>query len=86
MSNDVRIVIGFIFILIVICKGWSLYVTREYKIAKERRLNLIYGFYINNIKETKIVGVGSDNNGDYDVSCAIKKVKLPSNIRIKANV
>lgn len=85
MTNDVIIVIGFVVVLIVICKVWNLYAMKQYGKSKENSLGLTYGFYINSAENLKIAGVGSDGNGDYDVAKAIKKIELPDDVRIKVN-
>lgn len=85
MVNDIAVVIGFIVILIAICKMWNLYTMKQYKKLKENRLSLTYGFYVDNMTRLGIVGAGSDENGDYDVAQAIKKVELPDDVRIKVN-
>lgn len=85
MVNNIMIVIGFILVLIVICKIWNLYTMKQYLNSKKNKLSLTYGFYVNSTEKLKIVGVGSDENGDYDVAQAIKKIELPDNIRIRVN-
>lgn len=79
------VVIGFIVVLITICKMWNLHTMKQYEKSKENRLRLTYGFYVGNTERLKIVGVGSDENGDYDVAQAIKEAKLPNDVRIKVN-
>lgn len=85
MLNDIIVVIGFIILVIVLCKSWNLYTTKRYLKSKEYRLNLTYGFYVDNMEKLEIVGVGDDKNGDYTVSQAIKKVDLTDDVRIKVN-
>ncbi len=83
MIHDIIIVIGFIIAVIVICKVWNLYTMKQYNKSKENRSSITYGFYVNSMEKTQIVGIGSDGNGDYDVSKAIKKIELPDDVRIK---
>lgn len=85
MANDIMVVIGFIVVLIAICKMWYLYTMKQYEKSKENRLRLTYCFYVDNMERLEIVGVGSDGNGDYDVAQAIKKAELPDGVRIKVN-
>jgi hypothetical protein len=56
----------------------------ELKKIEGNRLGLKYGFYIDTLEKTEIVGVGSDSNGDYEVSKAIKRTDMPSDVRIRA--
>ena len=83
MKNDIMIVIGFIIIVIAMCKIWNIYAMHQYKKSKEKRLGLTYCIDVNSTKKIQIVGVGNDENGDYDVATAISKTELPDNIRIK---
>lgn len=85
MANDIMIVIGFVVLLIVVCKMWNFYAMKQYEKKKETRLSLTYGFYTDNLEKLEIVGVGSDGNGDYDVVQAIKKAELPDDVRIKVD-
>lgn len=80
MTNDIIAVIVFIIALCIMCKAWNLYAMKQIKL--EAHLGLKYGFY--NEKKIELAGTGSDGNGDYNVSEAIKEVDVPTNIRIKA--
>ena len=82
MTNDIRVIIGFVILLIAVCKIWNMYAMKQYEKSKEKSLGLTYGFY-GNIEKPEIVGVGNDMNEDYNVVQAIKKVDLPDNVRIK---
>ena len=83
MSNIVS-VIGFVAIVLGICKVWSLYGVGQYKKAQKRKAKIDYGFYMNGNRKIEIAGIGNDENGDYKVSEAIKNIKMPSEIRIKS--
>lgn len=83
MTNDVIVVIAFVIAVIGTCKLWNFYMMKLYKKSRECGLGMTFGFYINNMEKTKIVGVGSDGNEDYDVAKAIKKTELPDEVRIK---
>lgn len=83
MVNDMIIVIGFIVILIGLCKGWNLYAMNQYKKQKDNRLNLVYSLNMNSENKIEIGGVGIDENGDFNVSQAIKKIEMLNDIRIK---
>lgn len=85
MANDIIVVIGFIVLLVVICKVWNLYTMKQYKKSKANRLSLTYGFYVDSSEKLGIVGVGGDENGDYDVAKAIEKIELTDDVRIKVN-
>lgn len=85
MVNDIVVVIGFVVVLIAICRMWNLYTMKQYKKSKANSLNLTYGFYADNTKGLGIAGAGSDGNGDYDVAQAVKKIELPDDVRIKVN-
>lgn len=85
MANDVMVVIGFVIVLLVICKIWNLYTMKQYEKSKENRRSFTYGVYVDSAEKLGIVGVGNDENGDYDVAQAIKKVDLPKDVRIKVN-
>ena len=84
MMKDIIIVIGFIVFVFVVCKLWNMYAMEKYKDIQKRALKLVYGCYINSIGRVKLAGTGSDENGDYDVSKAIKKIELPGDARIRA--
>ena len=84
MMKDIIIVIGFIVFVFVVCKLWNMYAMEKYKDIQKRALKLVYGCYINSIGRVKLAGTGSDGNGDYDVSKAIKKIELPGDTRIRA--
>lgn len=83
MTNDIMVVIFFIIVMIVICKLWNFYMMKEYKKSRKNSLGITYGLYINGIGKPKLVGVGNDGNGDYDVAKAIKRIELPDEVRIK---
>lgn len=83
MSNDITIVICFIIAVIAVCKVWNLYTMKQYRETKKKRLSITYGFYSNSVEKPQIAGVGNDENGDYDVAMAIKKIELPDDVRIK---
>lgn len=85
MVNNIIIVMGFILVIIAICKIWNLYTMKQYLNSKKNKLGLKYSFYAGSTKKLKIVGVGSDGNGDYDAAQAIKKIELPDDIRIRVN-
>lgn len=80
MTNDIIAVIIFIIALCIMCKTWNLFAMKQIKL--EAHLGLTYGFY--NENNLKLAGTGNGSNGDYNASEAIKKVDLPTNIRIKA--
>mgnify|MGYP006967270966 CR=1 FL=1 len=82
--NEAITVIIFILIVVLMCKVWNWYSMKNYKKIEGNRLGLEYGFYMDTLKKTEIVGVGSDGNGDYEVSKAIKKIDMPSDVRIRA--
>lgn len=84
MANEIVIVIGFIFTIAAMCKVWNLYAMKQYSESKEKKLGLTYGFYVDNLKFVEIEGTGNDENGDYDVTKAIKKIEMPDDVRIKA--
>lgn len=83
MMNDIIIVIGFVGVLIGLCIGWNLYAMNQYKKQKKNRLNLIYSLNINGENKIEIGGVGIDENGDFNVSQAIKKIEMSNDTRIK---
>ncbi len=84
MANEIVIVIGFIFTIAAMCKVWNLYAMKQYSESKEKKLGLTYGFYVDNLKFVEIEGTGNDENGDYDIAKAIKKIEMPDDVRIKA--
>lgn len=84
VMNEAITVIIFILIVVLMCKVWNWYSMKNYKKIEGNRLGLEYGFYMDTLKKTEIVGVGSDGNGDYEVSKAIKKIDMPSDVRIRA--
>lgn len=83
MSNIVSVIV-FVAIVLGICKGWSLYGVGQYKKTQKRKEKIDYGFYMNSNRKIEIAGIGSDENGDYKVSEAIKNIKMSSEIRIKS--
>ena len=84
MANEIMIVIGFILTVVAMCKVWNIYAMKQYKESKEERLGLTYGFYVDKMKFVEIEGTGNDENGDYDIAKAIKKIEMPDDVRIKA--
>ena len=84
MANEIVIVIGFIFTVAAMCKVWNLYAMKQYSESKGKKLGLTYGFYVDNLKFVEIEGTGNDENGDYDIAKAIKKIEMPDDVRIKA--
>ena len=84
MANEIVIVIGFIFTIAAMCKVWNLYAMKQYSEYKEKKIGLTYGFYVDNLKFVEIEGTGNDENGDYDIAKAIKKIEMPDDVRIKA--
>ena len=83
MGTDIIVVIGFIIALMFICKIFNLLMMAQYKKIKSNGLKLTYGCYMNNMKKLELAGAGGDENGDYEVSKAIKKIKLSDDVRIK---
>ena len=55
-----------------------------FTIAAMCKVELTYGFYVDNLKFVEIEGTGNDENGDYDIAKAIKKIEMPDDVRIKA--
>lgn len=47
------------------------------------RLNNFFEQEINSIEKLELVGVGNDANSDNEFICAVKKIDLPNEIRIK---
>ena len=84
MANEIVIVISFIFTIAAMCKVWNLYAMKQYGKAKADRLGLTYGFYVDNMQSFEIEGTGNDENGDFDIAKAIKKIEIPDDVRIKA--
>ena len=83
MANEIVIVISFIFTIAAMCKVWNLYAMKQYGKAKADRLGLTYGFYVDNMQSFEIEGTGNDENGDYDVAKAVKKIEMPDDVRSK---
>lgn len=83
MTNDIIIVIGFIVVVIGLCKCWNWYAMNKYKKQKANRLNIVYNLTKSNQNKIKIEGIGIDKNGDYAVSQAIKKIKMLDSTRIR---
>lgn len=83
MINNIIIVSGFIVVLIGLCKGWNLYAMNQYKKQKDDKLNLVYSLNMISENKIEIEGVGIDENGDFNVSQAIKKIEMLNDIRIK---
>lgn len=54
MTNDIRVIIGFVILLIAVCKIWNMYAMKQYEKLNEKSLGLTYGFY-GNIEKLKIV-------------------------------
>lgn len=87
MTNDIRIVIGFCIALVVICKLWNLLMMKQYDKAKKLKRDtykINYECY-DAIEKLNLVGIGIDENGDYNVTEAIKNIELPDSVRIKVN-
>ena len=84
MANEIVIVIGFIFTIAAMCKVWNLYAMKQYSESKVKKIELTYGFYVDNLKFVEIEGTGNDEIGDYDIAKAIKKIEMPDDVRIKA--
>lgn len=84
MANEIMIVIGFVITVVAMCKLWNLYAMKQYGKTKADRLGLTYGFYVDNMQSFEIEGTGNDENGDYDVGKAVKKIEMPDDVRIKA--
>ena len=84
MADEIMIVIGFILTVVAMCKVWNLYAMKQYSESKEKTLGLTYGFYVDNMQFVEIEGTGNDENGDFDVAKAIKKIEMPDDVRIKA--
>ncbi len=83
MVNDIIIVIGFIGVVIGLCKCWNWYAMNQYKKQKDNKLNIVYNLTKSNQNKIKIEGIGIDKNGDYAVSQAIKKIKMLDSTRIR---
>lgn len=83
MMNDLIAVIVLVVVLIGLCIGWNLYAMNQYKKQRENILNLVYRLSMNSENKIKIEGVGIDENGDFNVSQAIKKIDMLDDIRIK---
>ncbi|WP_368262098.1 hypothetical protein [Blautia wexlerae] len=83
MTNDVKVAIVFVVMLILVCRAWSCFGVRQYKKNKKNKLNLTYSVCADSAIKLGIVGIGNDENGDYKVSEAIENIELSSNIRIK---
>lgn len=83
MINNIIIVSGFIVVLIGLCKGWNLYAMNQYKKRRDDKLNLVYSLNMISENKIEIEGVGIDENGDFNVSQAIKKIEMLNDIRIK---
>lgn len=81
--ENIIVVISFVVVLVELCRLWSLYIVKQYKKQNNNKLNLKYSLYLNDETKIELVGIGNDNNGDYDVSQAIKKIDMPNNRRIK---
>lgn len=54
MANEIVIVIGFIFTIAAMCKVWNLYAMKQYSESKEKKIELTYGFYVDNLKFVEI--------------------------------
>lgn len=50
MANEIVIVIGFIFTIAAMCKVWNLYAMKQYSESKEKKIELTYGFYVDNLE------------------------------------
>lgn len=83
MTNDIVVVVGFVVLVMAMCKVWNMYAMKQYNKLREKKLSMTYGFYVNNMEKPQLAGVGNDGNGDYDVAKAIQKIDLPDDIRIK---
>lgn len=80
MTNDVKVVIGFVILVILLCRAWSCFGIRQYKKNKESKLELKYNAFA---ITPQIMGTGNDENGDYKVSEAIENIEMSGNVRIK---
>lgn len=84
MEKDILMVICFVIVLIASCQIYHLFMMKQYRKGTIRRgTGLIFGGYINYIEKIELAGVDDDENGDYDVCQAIKKIELPEDTRIK---
>lgn len=84
MEKDIIMVICFVIVLIASCQIYHLFMMKQYRKGTIRRgTGLIFGGYINYIEKIELAGVDDDENGDYDVCQAIKKIELPEDARIK---
>lgn len=84
MEKDILMVICFVIVLIASCQIYHLLMMKQYRKGTIRRgTELIFGGYINYIEKIELAGIDDDENGDYDVCQAIKKIDLPEDTRIK---
>lgn len=78
MINDVIIVIGFMFFLIITCVVWNALMILQYE-KNKKQTNLNYSPNYG----TELLGVENDGNSDSSVEKAIYKIDMPDNIGIK---
>ena len=84
MEKDIIMVICFVIILMASCQIYHLFMMKQYQKAKiSRGTGLFFGCYMNHIEKLELAGIDDDENGDYDVRQAIKKIELPKDARIK---
>ncbi len=67
----------------------DLYIRRDvarHKMIEAEKRKKIRDFYkreMENLGPLKLVGIDSDDNGDFDVAEAVKRAKLPDDVRIR---
>lgn len=83
MKIEIIAVVCFVIIFAVACVVWNLIMMKQYEKMQDEKLNIEYSYYDNRKGSIELVGIDGDDNGDYDVSDAIKKIKLPDDVRIK---
>ena len=85
MSKDVFVVIGFILIIMLICKLWNIIMMKQYEKESNTEINNIikYGTYIEGFAKLELAGTGNDGNSDFEFKQAVKKIDVPDDVRIK---
>ncbi len=85
MSKDVLIVLGFVIVVIMLCKCWNMIILNRFEKNKTIKNNntLKYGTYIDSFETLELVGAGDDGNSDFEFWQAVKEIEVPNDIRIK---
>lgn len=81
MPIEIIYIVVFIIMVYIACILWNKFVEKHY--STDKRIDIKYSNYLDKLEVIKLQGIGNDENGDYEVARAIKKIKVPYNLKVK---